>query len=178
MKTMNKWLLLAMLAMPVICLAQAQNAPDAGPLKVTSSAFPDGGKIPAKYTCDGANVSPPLHIENLPEAAKSLVLIADDPDAPGKTWVHWLAWNIDPKTVEIREGSVPVNAVEGTTDFGKAAYGGPCPPSGSHHYYFKVYALDTTLLLPASTKKEELEKAMVGHVVTKGALMGLYSRGR
>ena len=175
---MNKWLLLAALAMPVSCLAQAENAPQAKPLKVTSSAFPERGKIPPKYTCDGSNVSPPLHIENLPVAAKSLVLIVDDPDAPGKTWIHWLVWNIDPKTVEIREGSVPVNAVEGTSDFGQAAYGGPCPPAGSHRYYFKVYALDTTLLLPSSATKEELEKAMAGHVVTKGGLMGMYSRER
>lgn len=176
MKTMNKWLLLAVLAMPVICFTQAQNAPEAAPLVVTSSAFLDGGKIPAKYTCDGPNVSPPLRIENLPKTAKSLVLIADDPDAPGKTWIHWLVWNIDPKTIEIREGSVPVNAVEGTSDFGKAAYGGPCPPSGTHRYHFKVYALDTTLLLPSSSGKEALEKAMTGHVVTKGSLKGTYSR--
>ena len=171
MKTMTKWLVLTALAMPVVGLAQAQSD-----LKVTSSAFANGGKIPPKYTCDGSNVNPPLRVENIPGTAKSLVLIVDDPDAPGRTWVHWLVWNIDPKTNEIREGRVPVNAVEGTSDFGKAAYGGPCPPSGSHRYYFKMYALDTTLQLSSSTKKEGMEKAMIGHVITKGSLMGTYSR--
>ena len=177
MKALIAFSCLMALATPALNLVHGQDQPDPALLKVTSSAFRDGGKIPAKYTCDGSNVSPPLRIESLPKAAKSLVLIADDPDAPGKTWIHWLVWNIDPKTIEIREGSVPINAVEGTSDFGKAAYGGPCPPSGSHRYYFKVYALDTTLLLPSSAKKEALEKAMVGHVLTKGSLMGTYARG-
>lgn len=162
-------------ATPALNLVHGQDQIDPVSLKVTSSAFRDGGKIPAKYTCDGSNVNPPLRVANLPKAAKSLVLIADDPDAPGKVWIHWLVWNIDPKTPEIREGSVPINAVEGTSDFGKPGYGGPCPPSGSHRYYFKVYALDTTILLPSSSKKEALEKAMVGHVLTKGSLMGTYS---
>jgi Raf kinase inhibitor-like YbhB/YbcL family protein len=152
----------------------------AGPslLKVTSRAFADGGKIPKKYTCDGSNVSPPLRIEDVPRAARSLVLIVDDPDAPGRTWTHWLLWNIDPKVSEIWEDNVPQNAVEGTSDFGNAKYGGPCPPSGSHRYYFKVYALDSTLYLPSSTKKAALEKAMAGHILAEGKLMGTYSRGK
>jgi Raf kinase inhibitor-like YbhB/YbcL family protein len=171
-------LFLCALVMPVTSLVQAESAPDAASLQMTSSAFRDGGKIPAKYTCDSSNVNPPLRLENLPETVKSLVLIVDDPDAPGKTWTHWLVWNVDPKTIEIREGGVPINAVEGTNDFGKPAYGGPCPPSGSHRYYFKVYALDTTLLLPSSAKRDALEKAMTGHVLTKGSLLGTYSRGQ
>ena len=177
MKAMIGLLFLIALATPVIGLAQAQSASGSASLKVTSSAFPDGGKIPKKYTCDNTNVNPPLRIENLPKAVKSLALIVDDPDAPGRTWTHWLLWNIDPKAIEIREDSVPQNAVQGTSDFGSARYGGPCPPSGAHRYYFKAYGLDTALSLPSSAKKAALEKAMVGHIVAQGSLMGTYSRG-
>ena len=176
MKTMIGLLFLIALATPVIGLAQAQNAPDPALLKVTSGAFPDGGKIPKKYTCDNSDVSPPLRIENLPKAVKSLALIVDDPDAPGRTWTHWLLWNIDPKATEIREDSVPQNAVQGTSDFGSARYGGPCPPSGEHRYYFKAYALDIVLSLPSSARKAAVEKAMAGHIVAQGSLMGTYSR--
>jgi hypothetical protein len=177
MKTMIGLLFLVALATPVIGPAQAQSAPGPTSLRVTSSAFLDGGKIPKKYTCDNSNVNPPLRIENLPKAVKSLVLIVDDPDTPGQTWTHWLLWNIDPKATEIREESVPQNAVQGTSDFGSARYGGPCPPSGTHRYYFKVYALGTTLSLPSSAKKATVEKAMAGHIIAKGSLMGTYSRG-
>ena len=163
--------------MPVINLAQAQSAAGPTSLKVTSSAFADGGKIPKKYTCDNSNVNPPLHIENLPKAVKSLALIVDDPDAPGRTWTHWLLWNIDSKATDIREDSVPQNAVQGTSDFGSARYGGPCPPSGAHRYYIKVYALDTALSLPGSANKAAMEKAIAGHILAKGSLMGTYSRG-
>ena len=176
MKAMIGLLLLIAGTTPVIGLAQAQSTPGPTSLKVTSSAFSDGGKIPKKYACDDSNVSPPLRIENLPKAVKSLALIVDDPDAPGRTWTHWLLWNIDPKATEIRENSVPQNAVQGTSDFGSARYGGPCPPSGSHRYYFKAYALDTVLSLPSSATKAAVEKAMAGHVVAKGSLMGTYSR--
>lgn len=177
MKAMIGLLSLIAVTTPVIGLAQAQSAPGPASLKVTSSAFSDGGKIPGKYTCDGSNVNPPLRIENLPKAVKSLALIVDDPDAPGQTWTHWLLWNIDPKGTEIRENSVPQNAAQGTSDFGSARYGGPCPPSGSHRYYFKAYALDTVLSLPSSATKAAVEKAIAGHVVAKGSLMGTYSRG-
>lgn len=176
MKTMIGLLFLIPLAIPVIGVAPAPSAPRFTSLRVTSRAFPQGGKIPQKNTCDNSNVSPPLRIANLPKTAKSLALIVDDPDAPGRTWTHWLLWNIDPKTTEIREDSVPKNAVQGTSDFGSARYGGPCPPSGAHRYYFKVYALDTTLSLPSSSKKAAVEKAMAGHIVAEGRLMGIYSR--
>jgi Raf kinase inhibitor-like YbhB/YbcL family protein len=176
MKAMFGLLLLAALATPAIGSAQAQNAPVSASLKVTSGAFFDGGKIPKKYTCDNFNVSPPLRIENLPKSVKSLALIVDDPDAPGRTWTHWLLWNIDPKTTEIRENSVPHNAVQGTTDFGSAKYGGPCPPSGAHRYYFQAYALDAALSLPSSATRAAVEKAIAGHIIAKGSLMGTYSR--
>ena len=178
MKAIIELLFLALLAMPVIGVAQAQNAPGPASLKVTSSAFHDGGKIPKKYTCDNSNVNPPLRIENLPKGAKSLALIVDDPDAPGRTFTHWLLWNIDPKATEIRENSVPQNAVQGTSNFGSSKYGGPCPPSGTHRYYFKAYALDTSLSLPSSANKAAVEKAMPGHIVAQGSLMGTYSRGQ
>jgi Raf kinase inhibitor-like YbhB/YbcL family protein len=177
MKAMIGLLFLIAFASPVIGLAHAQSSPASASLKVTSSAFSDGGKIHPKYTCDNSNVSPPLRIENLPKAVKSLALIVDDPDAPGRTWTHWLLWNIDPKATEIRENSVPQNAVQGTSDFGSARYGGPCPPSGAHRYYFKAYALDVALSLPSSAKKAAVEKAMAGHILAKGSLMGTYSRG-
>jgi len=174
MKTTIGLLCLITLPIAVIGFAQVLSAPAS--LKITSRAFSPGGKIPQKYTCDGSNVNPPLEIDNIPKATKSLALIADDPDAPGRTWVHWLAWNINPTTREISESSVPQNAVEGTTDFGDAKYGGPCPPSGSHRYYFKVYALDTTLALSSSSRKPALEKAMAGHMLAQGSLIGTYSR--
>lgn len=143
-------------------------------LKITSNAFADGGLIPAKYTCDGVNVSPPLDIEHIPEAAKSLAIIADDPDAPDGTWVHWLVWNI-PLTHHIKENQV--HGVQGVNDFNKRIYGGPCPrPGKEHRYFFKVYALDTLLELPENTKKYLLERSMSNHILAFGKLTGVYSR--
>lgn len=145
-------------------------------MKITSTSFENNTNIPAQFTCDGSDINPSLEFSEVPTESKSLALISDDPDAPMGTWVHWTVWNIDPKTKEITENSVPVGAVQGTTSFGEAKYGGPCPPSGVHHYYFKLYALDTTLNLPVSSKKEDLEKAMNGHILAKAELIGLYSR--
>lgn len=145
-------------------------------MKITSTSFKNNTNIPSQYTCDGSDINPPLKFSEIPPKAKSLALISDDPDAPMGTWVHWTLWNIDPKTKEITENSVPVGAVQGTTSFGEAKYGGPCPPSGIHHYYFKLYALDTKLNLPTSFKKEDLEKAINGHILAKAELVGLYSR--
>lgn len=145
-------------------------------MKITSSAFQHNQTIPAKYTCDGENISPPLTISEVPEGTQSLLLINDDPDAPAGTWVHWTIWNIDPATAEIAENSVPQGAVEGITSFGSAGYGGPCPPSGEHRYFFKLYALDTTLDLDSKADKAQLEKVMEGHILAEGELIGLYSR--
>ncbi|MBS7622375.1 YbhB/YbcL family Raf kinase inhibitor-like protein [Candidatus Bathyarchaeota archaeon] len=143
-------------------------------LKITSSAFKSNGFIPKKYTCDGDDVNPPLSIEGLPRQAVSLVLIVDDPDAPRGTWVHWVVWNIPPVRV-IQEDSVP--GIEGVNDFQRHSYGGPCPPSGTHRYFFKVYALDTELQLSQNAGKRDVEKAMEGHILAMGELVGLYSRG-
>jgi Raf kinase inhibitor-like YbhB/YbcL family protein len=145
-------------------------------VKIESSAFKDNEFIPSKYTCDGVNISPPLRINEAPENAKSLVLIVDDPDAPIKTWVHWTIWNIDPMTSEIAEGSYPKGAVEGMTDFGRTSYGGPCPPSGTHRYFFKLYALDSVLNLISSATVKDIEKEMHGHILDKAQLIGLYKR--
>lgn len=145
-------------------------------LSISSPAFQHNGNIPAKYTCDGSDINPALMIENAPEKARSLVLIVDDPDAPMGTWVHWVVWNIDPKIKEIRENSIPGGASQGLNDFRKLDYGGPCPPSGTHRYFFKLYALDTLLNLPAKAKKADVEKAMKGHVLVEAQIIGLYKR--
>jgi hypothetical protein len=142
-------------------------------LAVTSPAFENNKSIPSKYTCDGNDVNPPLIIEGTPEETKSLVLIVDDPDAPMRTWDHWVVWNILP-TNKIEENSVP--GVEGMNSFRKHSYGGPCPPSGTHRYFFKIYALDTKLNLDSNSRKKNVEKAMKGHILAKGELVGLYSR--
>jgi len=145
-------------------------------IKITSSAFIDAGDIPKKYTCDGENINPPLAISGLPNNAKSLVLIVDDPDAPSGVWTHWLVWNINPQTKEIKENSLSEDAVLGTNDFGQTNYGSPCPPSGTHRYFFKIYAIDTILELSQGAKRPQLEQAMTSHIMDKGELIGKYLR--
>ncbi len=145
-------------------------------IKVNSPTFSYGEFIPRKYTCDGENVNPPLEIEGVPKNAKSLVLIVDDPDAPIGTFTHWLVWNINPSVKKIEEKSLPEGAVVGRNDFGKASYGGPCPPSGAHRYFFRIYALDKVLNLSEGAGRSELEKGMKNHILAFGELMGKYSR--
>ena len=159
----------------ILLAAVASFAAGGAKMKITSSAFQQGGNIPSKFTCDGANTSPPLQISDMPSEAKSLVLIVDDPDAPSGLFTHWAVWNISPQTSAIAEGSTPKGA-QGTNDFGKSGYGGPCPPSGTHRYYFKIFALDRELDLPSGAKRSELNTAMKGHVIAQGELMGRYSR--
>jgi Raf kinase inhibitor-like YbhB/YbcL family protein len=143
-------------------------------LIVNSSAFENNKVMPSKYTCDGDNISPPLTIEGIPEEAKTLALIVDDPDAPMGTFDHWVVWNIQ-LSGKIVENSIP--GIEGLNSAMHRGYMGPCPPSGTHRYFFKVYALDAGLdLNPKTTRKKELEKAMQGHVLAKGELIGLYKR--
>ncbi len=146
-------------------------------MKLTSEEFKNCEYISPGYTCDGDNVNPPLEISEVPENAKSLALIMDDPDAPGGTFVHWLVWNLPPETKEIDCGnSMPLDAVCGTTSFGRTGYGGPCPPEGEHRYFFKLYALDILLLLPETANKNDLLQAMQGHILDKAELIGLYTR--
>lgn len=141
-----------------------------------SPAFGANPNIPAKYTCDGDNVSPPLIVHEIPEPAKSLVLIVFDPDAPKGGWVHWTVWNISPDVHEIPENSVPKNGIEGVTNFGRSGYGGPCPPEGMHQYQFRLFALDSMLNLPISSGMGEIEQAMAGHIIEETMLVGLYER--
>ncbi len=143
---------------------------------LSSPAFPHNGAIPSKYTCDGADVNPPLTFDGVPGNARSLALIVDDPDAPRGTWVHWVVWNIAPSTGGISENAVPPGALQGTNDFRAQRYGGPCPPGGTHRYFFKLYALDAPLPLEAGATKARLEEAMRGHILEKAGLVGLYGR--
>lgn len=147
-------------------------------IKVTSPAFVHEGMIPARYTCDGDDAAPEVAWKNLPEKTKTLALICDDPDAPRGTWVHWVVYDI-PATDTSFSAKTPDDKqpfVFGKNSWGKTAYGGPCPPSGTHRYYFKLYALDTSLKLKPGATKEELLKAMEGHVLAQGELMGKYQR--
>jgi Raf kinase inhibitor-like YbhB/YbcL family protein len=145
-------------------------------LQVTSQAFIEGGLIPSKFTCDAENVSPSLAWSGAPTGTQSFALIADDPDAPMGTWVHWVLYDLPPDTQSLPEGAIGIR-VEGINDFRKSGYGGPCPPRGKpHHYYFKVYALDTRLGLKPGASKRDVERAMQGHVLAQGQLVGMYGR--
>lgn len=151
-------------------------------ITVTSTAFSAGGPIPVKFTALGDNVSPDLAWRDAPATLKSYALICDDPDAPAGTWVHWTMWNIPPSTTSLPQGvpsdeTLADGAVQGVTSSGHSGYEGPIPPRGNaHHYYFRVYALDTMLHLPPSATRAELDAAMRGHVLSQGQLMGTYQR--
>ena len=150
-------------------------------IEVTSTAFKEGGVIPEKYTCKGADVSPPLAWTHIPTGAKTLALIADDPDAPARTWVHWVLFNLPAQVNELPEGvpnerHLANGAFQGINSSGAIGYQGPCPPSGTHRYYFKLYALDVKLDLHDGVTKPQLLDAMRGHIVAEGELMGKFSR--
>lgn len=150
-------------------------------MEIRSPVFKNEGMIDSKYTCDGIDASPPLEWKNVPKGAKSLALICDDPDAPAGTWVHWVYYDIEPSSAGLPENVKPVDnprngGVQGINDFRKTGYGGPCPPSGTHRYFFKLYALDMKLDLPAGATKRKLIDAMNGHVLAEARLMGRYRR--
>ncbi|MDH3203358.1 MAG: YbhB/YbcL family Raf kinase inhibitor-like protein [Nitrosopumilus sp.] len=143
-----------------------------------SLAFKNGGNIPRKYGYKNGNLSVPLKISKVPEETKSLVLIMDDPDAigaVGKVWVHWVLWNISPNTQEIIENSIPLNSIEGKTDFNEIGYGGPAPPDKEHTYIFKLYALDTELNLKQGSTKVDVEKSMKNRIIAETKLEGKYA---
>lgn len=146
------------------------------PMKFTSTAFEHDGPIPSLYTCDGRNINPPLQCHDYPAGTTSLAIIMDDPDAPSGDFVHWTVWNIPPALECFQVGVAPTGVTEGVTDFGRTGYGGPCPPSGTHRYHLRLYALDTMLDLAASTTKADLLKAMEGHVLGHAVLVGTYKR--
>ncbi len=178
---------LALLALACACSRSGgQVAPTeqagAMTIRLSSPAFAEGAPIPTRYTCDGENISPPLKWSNVPPGTKSIALIADDPDAPAGTWVHWVMYNIPPATTELPEAlpttEVILNQVrQGVTDFKRSGYGGPCPPGGSsHRYFFRLYALDTELQLQPGATQQDLVGAIQGHILAQGQLMGTYQR--
>jgi Raf kinase inhibitor-like YbhB/YbcL family protein len=167
-------------ALPQATPAPANQQPKSE-TKLTSTAFKEGEAIPRGYTCDGANVSPPLEWTGVPKSAKTIAVIVDDPDAPAGTWVHWVLYNLPAAGLGLIENTPQTETlngggVQGKNDFGKIGYGGPCPPSGTHRYYFKFYALDSELALKPGATKADVEKAMEGHVVGQAQLMGTYRR--
>ena len=151
-----------------------------GSMQLTSPDFDQNQPIPAKFTCDGDDVNPNLNISGVPDGTKSLALIVDDPDAPAGSanpgWVHWLVANIPPSTTTIAQNSVPDGAVQMQNDFKQTAYGGPCPPAGIHRYFFRLYALNSELNLPAESGKSQLLNAMKGHILGQAELIGTYQR--
>ncbi len=150
-------------------------------MEIRSSAFKEGAIIPQKYSCDGLDISPQLEWSHVPEGTSTFALICDDPDAPAGTWVHWVLFDLPGDMYELPEGTPIVEilkngAKQGKNDFGKLGYGGPCPPGGTHRYYFKIYALDKEIESKAGITKRELLKAMEGHILAEGQLMGRYKR--
>jgi hypothetical protein len=153
-------------------------------MQITSTTFAHNGAIPKQYTCDGKDVSPPLAWSGIPANAKSLALIVDDPDAPDPkapkmTWVHWVLYNLPVATTSLAEAvkHLPAGTLEGTNDWGRTGYGGPCPPIGRHRYFHKLYALDVVLPDLKRPRKADLERAMKGHVLAEAELIGTYKRG-
>ncbi len=151
-------------------------------MEFASAAFKNGEPIPKQFTCDGPNISPPLQWSGVPESARSLALLVDDPDAPRGSWVHWVLFNIPtgipglPENIK-KTGTIPIGARQGVNDFREIGYGGPCPPGGKHRYFFRLYALDGKMDLPAGFRQKDLEAAMRGHVLAQGELMATYGRG-
>jgi len=150
-------------------------------LELRSGAFDDGGPVPVEFTCRGRNVSPPLSWSAVPEETKSLVLITEDPDAPGGVWIHWVMWNIPPGSRSLKENvpndvTLADGSVQGVASNGTHGYHGPCPPSGRHRYYFRLYALDRELDLDQNAGKDAVTRAMTGHVLAKASLLGYFSK--
>lgn len=173
---MKLHVLLAPLLAIFVLLATASDEAPPTPMKISTHAFSERRPIPERFTADGKNISPPLVISGVPKEAKSLVLIVDDPDAPMGVWNHWLVWNINPGTTVINEDAIPRGAVVGRNDAGTARYVGPAPPSGTHRYFFRLYALDTKLNLPAGSNRSDLDQAMQSHILARAELLGRYGR--
>lgn len=144
-------------------------------MKLSSSAFAQDQPIPVAYTCQGADHHPPLTFSQVPEETQSLALVVEDPDAPTKVFTHWLMYDLDPAIRRIEEEELPLNGTDGVNDFGTLGYRGPCPPSGTHHYVFHLFALDTRLALPEGTVKEDVLAKMQGHILARAELVGTFS---
>ncbi len=178
-------ILLAVLA--VAAAPGGQKGADAMSLQISSPSFSNQGAMPSQFTCEGPDRSPPLQFSGAPQGTKSLALIVDDPDAPDPaapkmTWVHWLVYDLPPNTAGLAEGvaekDLPKGTREGTSNYGKTSWGGPCPPTGRHRYFFKLYALDTELPDLGKPDKAKLEKAMQGHILAKAEMVGTYEKTR
>lgn len=165
----------SLLSLTCVVMAGCSGTSSLSSMNVSSSDFANGGAIPAEYTCDGSDARPDLHVTGVPDDAKSLAIILHDPDAPNGTFVHWVAWNIDPAMSDIAGADPLPGATQGLNGAGLAGYKGPCPPSGTHHYIFTVYALSEKLTLPSSTDAVDLETAMQGKILTQASLTGLYA---
>ena len=197
------WLMAATTVLTVLLLSPGCGRSDPLPAEdlklptiiLRSSAFADGGMIPTTFTCDGSDSSPPLEWSGVPTSARSLALICDDPDAPMGTWSHWVVINLPPQATALKQSvprgktvsaafveglsspdENPIAGAQGQNDFGKAGYGGPCPPSGSHRYFFRLYALDLTLRFESDATRADVLKAIGGHVLGEGRLIGKYAR--
>jgi Raf kinase inhibitor-like YbhB/YbcL family protein len=182
-KRLQKFFYLFMIVFFFCCFQIIDNSCNSGgkQMEITSSAFDEGEMIPVKYTCDDIDISPPLKWSNVPEGTKTFAIICDDPDAPMGTWVHWVLFNLPADTNELSENIppdkvLPNGARQGRNDFGKIGYGGPCPPGGTHRYYFKIYALSEELDMEPGITKSELLNAMDGTILSEGQLMGRYKR--
>lgn len=183
---MRKNLILVLIPLALAMACRSNSQPKAKPtgdenMKLTSTAIAEGGMIPVKYTCDGSDISPPLAWTGVPDTAKSLALICDDPDAPVGIWVHWVLYDLPADSTGLpenvpRDETLANGARQGKNDWRKIGYGGPCPPGGTHRYYFKLYALDSMLNLKPGKTKAELLKAMEGHILAQAQLMGKYKR--
>ncbi|HEY5813275.1 MAG TPA: YbhB/YbcL family Raf kinase inhibitor-like protein [Terrimicrobiaceae bacterium] len=174
---MKTLLSVAVLALTLITNTGRAKISQEQAMKLNSPDFSDGENIPEGFTCEGKDVSPTLTIAGVPREAKSLVLIVDDPDAPGGNFTHWLMWNIIPTLTEIVGNKPPAHAVQGVNDFGKRKYGGPCPPPGGvHRYYFRLYALDASGGLQPTSKRKAVDSAINGHILAEATLMGKYAR--
>ena len=179
MKKMLGCFLMGMILVTCPISGQAEGA--LGKIDVRSSAFGEGDRIPSDFTCDGADMSPPIEWSGVPAKARSLAVIVEDPDAPAGNWTHWLVYDLPPDLTQLPAGissgeKLPVAGSQGRTDFGKTGYRGPCPPKGEHRYFFRVYALDAIFRLKPGVSRQELSQAMQGHVLAEGALMGKYDR--
>lgn len=167
----------ALLSAAVLAGCAAEREEPAAAMEIRSTAFAEGAEIPGRFTCDGSNIAPPLTWSGIPEGAKSLLLIVDDPDAPGGTFTHWIAFNLPPADLALSEGAtLPTGAGQGVNGFGKPGYGGPCPPGGRHRYFHRLYALDTRLEGLSNPGRTQIDAALQGHVLAEASLMGTYQR--
>jgi len=160
----------------VLLVVSVVGRAEAGGFSISSPDFAEGGSIPARFTCEGEDVSPALNIAGVPAGTRTLALVVEDPDAPSGTFTHWIVWNISVGVTRLAAGGLPAGAQQGTNEFGNVGYNGPCPPSGTHRYYFRLSALDAPLRLAPGASREDFDAAIKGHVVASAEVMGRYAK--